>query len=135
LITSIYVSIVVPIELVLGFLLAWFVTICPREHNFFRPILTAPLFTMEVAIGYLGITLFTSQGKLFAEVLGYFGLHIPWMSTACGGLAAAMILDVWRWTPFIFLIALAGLCAVPDEMYDQYPTLQHPQLLYYDSIP
>ena len=67
-ITSIYVSIVVPLELVLGFLLAWFVTLCPREHNFFRPILTAPLFTMEVAIGYLGITLFTSEGGLFAEV-------------------------------------------------------------------
>ena len=136
-ITSIYVSIVVPLELVLGFLLAWFVTLCPREHNFFRPILTAPLFTMEVAIGYLGITLFTSDGGLFAEVFGYLGLHIPWMSTAYGGLAAAMILDVWRWTPFVFLISLAGLTAIPDEMYEAalLETSNYRQLMAYIALP
>jgi multiple sugar transport system permease protein len=137
LITSIYTAIVVPLELVLGFLLAWFVMLCPREHNIFRPILTAPLFTMEVAIGYLGITLFTSQGGLLAEVLGYFGLHIPWMSTASGGLAAAMILDVWRWTPFVFLIALAGLAAIPDEMYEAalLETSNYCQLMFYIALP
>jgi multiple sugar transport system permease protein len=136
-ITSIYVSIVVPIELVLGFLLAWFVTLCPRAQNLFRPILTAPLFTMEVAIGYLGITLFTSQGGLFAEVLGYLGIHIPWMSTAYGGLAAAMILDVWRWTPFVFLIALAGLAGIPDELYEAalLETSNYRQLMLYIALP
>ena len=136
-ITSIYVSIVVPLELVLGFLLAWFVTLCPREHNVFRPILTAPLFTMEVAIGYLGITLFTYQGGLIAEVCDYLGLHIPWMSTAYGGLAAAMILDVWRWTPFVFLIALAGLTAIPDEMYEAalLETSNYGQLMLYIALP
>jgi multiple sugar transport system permease protein len=137
LITGIYVSIVVPFELVLGFLIAWFITLCPREHNLFRPILTAPLFTMEVAIGYLGITLFTSQGGLFAEVLGFLGLHIPWMSTAYGGLAAAIILDIWRWTPFVFLIALAGLAAIPEEMYEAalLETSNYRQLMVYIALP
>lgn len=136
-ITVIYVLVVVPLELVLGFLLAWFVTLCPREHNVFRPILIAPLFAMEVAIGYLGITLFTSQGGLFAEILSFFGLNVPWMSTAYGGLAAAMILDVWRWTPFVFLIALAGLTSVPDEMYEAalLETSNYRQLLIYIALP
>ncbi len=117
-ITIVYVLIAVPLELILGFLLSWFVTLCPREHNFFRPILTAPLFTMEVAIGYLGITLFTSQGGLFAEILSYFGWDVPWMTTAYGGLGAAIILDIWRWTPFVFLISLAGLASIPDQLYE-----------------
>jgi multiple sugar transport system permease protein len=136
-ITSAYVSIAVPLELVLGFLLAWFVILCPREHNFFRPILTAPLFTMEVAIGYLGITLFTSQGGLFAEIVDYFGIHIPWMTTAYGGLAAAIILDVWRWTPFVFLIAIAGLSAIPDEMYEAalLETSNYRHLMLYIALP
>ena len=136
-ITSVYVAIAVPLELVLGFLLACFVILCPREHNLFRPILTAPLFTMEVAIGYLGITLFTSQGGLFAEVLDYFGVHIPWMTTAYGGLAAAIILDVWRWTPFVFLIALAGLTAIPDEMYEAalLETSNYRHLMFYIALP
>jgi multiple sugar transport system permease protein len=117
-ITCLYVSIAVPLELVLGFLLAWFVNLSPPGLNLFRTILTAPLFTMEVAIGYLGITLFTSQGGLFAEVLNAMGVQIPWLTTTYGGLAAAIILDVWRWTPFVFLISLAGLSAIPDEMYE-----------------
>ena len=117
-ITTVYISIAVPLEFVLGFLLAWFVNLYPHERNFFRPILTAPLFTMEVAIGYLGITLFTSQGGLFAETLSCLGVSIPWLSTASGGLAAAIILDIWRWTPFLFLISLAGLAAIPDQLYE-----------------
>jgi len=136
-ITIVYVSIAVPLELILGFLLAWFVTLCPREHNFFRPILTAPLFTMEVAIGYLGITLFTSQGGLFAEILSYFGLDVPWMTTAYGGLAAAIILDIWRWTPFVFLISLAGLAAIPDQLYEAalLETSNYRQLMIYIAVP
>jgi multiple sugar transport system permease protein len=136
-ITIVYVSIAVPLELVLGFFLAWFVSLCPREHNFFRPILTAPLFTMEVAIGYLGITLFTSQGGLFAEVLSSLGLNVPWMTTAYGGLAAAIILDIWRWTPFVFLISLAGLAAIPDELYEAalLETSNYRQLMIYIALP
>ncbi len=136
-ITVIYVLIAVPLELVLGFLLAWFVTLCPREHNFFSPILAAPLFTMEVAIGYLGITLFTSQGGLFAEVLSFFGVSIPWMTTASGGLAAAIILDIWRWTPFVFLISLAGLAAIPDQLYEAalLETSNYRQLMIYVTLP
>jgi multiple sugar transport system permease protein len=29
-----------------------------------------------------------------------------------------MILEVWRWTPFVFLLALAALSAIPEELYD-----------------
>ena len=84
----------------------------------FRALITAPLFTMEVAIGYLGITLFSSQGGLVPWLLAQVGISIPWLSTATGGLTAAMILEVWRWTPFVFLLALAALSSIPEEIYD-----------------
>jgi multiple sugar transport system permease protein len=108
----------VPIEVCAGFLLAWIITIGLPGKNFFRALLTAPLFTMEVAIGYLGVTLFTDQGGLISGWLSALGIHIPWLSTAAGGLAAAMILDVWIWTPFVFLMSLATLAAIPTDMYD-----------------
>src|SRR6516165_3764786 len=61
LITVLFVGLTVPIEVCAGFLLAWIITIGLPGKNFFRALLTAPLFTMEVAIGYLGVTLFTDQ--------------------------------------------------------------------------
>jgi multiple sugar transport system permease protein len=117
-ITLIFVAVTVPIEVCLGFVLAWIITIGVPGNKFFRPILTAPLFTMEVAIGYLGVTLFTDQGGLYSTILGALGIHIDWLSTASGGLAAAMILDIWIWTPFVFLMSLATLSAIPNEIFD-----------------
>jgi multiple sugar transport system permease protein len=136
-ITGVYVSVAVPLEFALGFLLAWFVSLYPRERNIFGPILTAPLFTMEVAIGYLGVTLFTSQGGLFSETLSRFGVNIPWLTTAAGGLAAAIILDIWRWTPFLFLISLAGLASIPDQLYEAalLDTSNYRRLLIHIALP
>jgi multiple sugar transport system permease protein len=118
LITAIYSGVSVPLELVIGFTLAWFVSLNPPGHRLFRVLLTAPLFTMDVAIGYLGLTLYSPQGGLI-DYLGHaVGLDIPWMSTAAGGLAGAILLDVWIWTSFIFLIASAGLASISDEIYE-----------------
>jgi multiple sugar transport system permease protein len=117
-ITIVYVAVTVPLEVILGFLLAWVVNLGAPGTKLFRALITSPLFTMEVAIGYLGITLFSSQGGLVTWLLGQVGISIPWLSTATGGLAAAMILEVWRWTPFVFLLALAALASVPQEIYD-----------------
>jgi multiple sugar transport system permease protein len=117
-ITVLYVGIAVPIEVCLGFILAWIITIGLPGRKFFRPILTAPLFTTEVAIGYLGVTLFTDQGGLVSALLSALGIHIDWLSSASGGLAAAIILDIWVWTPFVFLMSLAALSAIPTDIYD-----------------
>lgn len=117
-ITAAYVLIAVPIEVVIGFVLAWLVSLGAPGSHAFRGILGAPLFTMGVAIGYLGVTLFTDQGGPITGVLAWLGVHIPWFSTGWGGILAAIILDVWRWTPFIFLIALAAIGAIPATIYE-----------------
>ena len=100
LVTVIFVVVAVPIQLVLGFLAAWLVNLHAPGTRTFRTIIGSPLFTLEVAIGYLGVTFFTDQGGLIAVPLNALGIHIPWMSTAYGGIAGAILLDVWRWTSF-----------------------------------
>jgi multiple sugar transport system permease protein len=117
-VTAIYVAVSVPVEVALGFLAAWLVHLGPPGTRTFRTIIGAPLFTMEVAIGYLGVTMFSSQGGLIAVLLAKLGIDIPWLSSASGGLAAAIVLDVWRWTSFVFLIVLAGLGSITTELYD-----------------
>ena len=59
------------------------------------------------------------------------------MTTAYGGLAAAIILDIWRWTPFVFLISLAGLAAIPDQLYEAalLETSNYRQLMIYIALP
>jgi multiple sugar transport system permease protein len=137
LITVIYVFVSVPIEVAVGFLLAWIITVGLPGKGVFRAILIAPLFTMEVAIGYLGVTMFTSQGGMVSTLLGWVGLEIPWMATAAGGLAAAILLDIWQWTPFVFLMALAALAAIPNDIYDaaMLEASNHWQVLWHVGLP
>ena len=136
-VTIIYVVAAVPIELVLGFLAAWLVNLNAPGSRTFSTIIGAPLFTLEVAIGYLGVTFFTDQGGLIAVPLAALGIHVPWMSTAFGGIAGAIILDVWRWTSFIFIIVLAGLAGIPGELYDAaiLDAKNHWQVMWHLALP
>jgi multiple sugar transport system permease protein len=33
-------------------------------------------------------------------------------------LIAVIIVDVWQWTPFVFLVSLAGLQSLPEDLYE-----------------
>jgi multiple sugar transport system permease protein len=137
LVTVVYVVVAVPIELVLGFLAAWLVDLHAPGTRTFRTIIGSPLFTLEVAIGYLGVTMFTDQGGLIAAPLNAIGIQIPWMSTASGGIAAAILLDVWRWTSFIFIIVLAGLSGISNDLYDAavLDAKSHWQVMWHLAVP
>ncbi len=136
-VTVIFVVVAVPIELVLGFLAAWLVNLGTPGTRAFRTIIGSPLFTLEVAIGYLGVTFFTDQGGLIAVPLAVLGVHVPWMSTDYGGIAGAILLDVWRWTSFIFIIVLAGLAGIPGDLYDAavLDAKSHWQVMWHLAIP
>jgi multiple sugar transport system permease protein len=117
-ITLVYVVVAVAGEMVFGVALAWAINKRIWGQQFFRVLFTAPLFTMEVALGYLGVTIFDADSGPANFFLGFLGLHPEWGTTAFWGLAAAIILDIWLWTPFVFVIVLAGLHGIPSEFYE-----------------
>ena len=81
--------------------------------------------------------MFTDQGGLIAAPLNAIGIQIPWMSTASGGIAAAILLDVWRWTSFIFIIVLAGLSGISNDLYDAavLDAKSHWQVMWHLAVP
>ena len=54
-----------------------------------------------------------------------------------GGIAGAILLDVWRWTSFIFIIVLAGLSGIPSDLYDAavLDAKSHWQVMWHLAIP
>jgi multiple sugar transport system permease protein len=84
-----------------------------------RGIATLPLFATPVAVGYLGITLYYERnGPINSLVRALGGEDIPWLSDPVWALVAVILVDIWQWTPFVFLITLAGLQGLPSELYD-----------------
>ena len=43
---------------------------------------------------------------------------IPFLSNPSWALVSVALVDVWQWTPFCFLVFLAALQGVPDELYE-----------------
>jgi multiple sugar transport system permease protein len=51
--------------------------------------------------------------------LGLAPERINWMGTEFGAFWALVFADVWKTTPFVVLILLAGLQAIPEDLYQQ----------------
>jgi multiple sugar transport system permease protein len=90
-----------------------------RGSNVIRGVATLPLFATPVAVGYLAITLYYERnGPLNSLIRALGGESIPWLSDPSWALVAVILVDIWQWTPFVFLITLSGLQSLPSELYD-----------------
>jgi multiple sugar transport system permease protein len=125
--TLTFVVITVAVQVLLGLGLALLVNREMRARSFIRALLILPLFATPVGIGYLGIAMFQeTQGPINSFLMmlaGGFGLppeslDIPWRSHPMWARLPVGIMDTWQWTPFCFLILLAGLQSVPEELYE-----------------
>jgi len=117
--TALFVFFSVTIELGLGFVLA-----LALKKNFFGKtivltVLLIPMMLSPAVMGlYWNLILNGSYGVL-NQVLG--AMHLPqpqWTTDPSLKLIALVMVDVWMWTPFMMLIALAGLNAIPNYIYE-----------------
>jgi multiple sugar transport system permease protein len=114
-----FVFIAVSLETIIGLALAMF---CARELPLIRAlrsVLIIPMVVTPVVIGIVFRLLYASDVGLFSTVSESFGGDrvqvLSQQGTAFIGLVA---LDVWEWTPLIFLILLAGLQSLPVEPFE-----------------
>lgn len=118
-VTLMYVAITVSIQLVLGILIALLFHQEIRGKSIFRALLILPIFCTPIAVGYLGLTIFYEEGgPLNSILMNLFGWKVPWLSNPFWAWVAVLLLDIWQWTPFCFLVILAGLQSLPEEIYD-----------------
>lgn len=91
-----------------------------RGQRVFRALFTMPIFTSAIAVGYLGLTIFHEQVGAVNTVLIALGMTDPpkWFSNVWLARVAVLLVDTWQWTPFCFLVILAGLQALPEEIYE-----------------
>ncbi len=114
------VALTVLIGLVLALLFSRPLHRAMRGQRAFRSLFTMPLFTAPIALGYLGLTIFHEEIGAVNTILRAMGmLNLPaWFSDPWLARFAISIVDVWQWSPFCFLVILAGLQSLPDEIYE-----------------
>jgi multiple sugar transport system permease protein len=118
-VTIIYVLITVTAEVILGFFIALLFNKGIREAKFLRSFLTLPLFTAPVAVAYIGMILFHSDYGPVNFILQKLSFKpVNWLGNPLYAMISVILLDVWQWTPFTFIVILAGLQSLPLEPYE-----------------
>jgi multiple sugar transport system permease protein len=119
--TAIYAAIVLPAEILLGLGLALLVHRTVRSTGI-RAILyvlaIVPLVIPPVAIGVVARLIYAPQYGVLNHLLQLAGLiqsEISWLSTPVSAMLAVSSVDVWQWTPFVYIVIFAGLQTVPRE--------------------
>jgi multiple sugar transport system permease protein len=77
------------------------------------------MMATPVAVGYTWRMLYHVTNGPINHILGLLHLPImPWLSSGRTALMSIIITDVWQWTPFVFVILLAGLRSLPTEPFE-----------------
>jgi multiple sugar transport system permease protein len=90
-----------------------------RFKTFFRTIYFTPFVTTLVAVAIVWRYLYHTRYGLLNYALGHVGIHpIDWLGDPHWAMPAIIVMSVWKNFGYNMLIFIAGLQAIPQELYD-----------------
>jgi len=119
--TLVYASIALTVEFLLGLALAVLLNRSIRGRSFFRAALLVPMMLPPVVVGVIWRLMLNPRFGAVNGTLKGFGFNteaLAWTGSPKLAFASVILVDIWQWTPFMFLILLAGLQAIPEEPYE-----------------
>jgi multiple sugar transport system permease protein len=119
--TLLLVVVGIAIQFVLGLGLALVVVDELRGKRLIIPLLMLPVMMVPVVVALGWRLLWDSQYGPINQILSIIlrrDVDILWLTQKWPALFAVLVTDVWQWTPFMFLILLAGLSSLNPELYE-----------------
>lgn len=114
-------KIVVPsvlIELVLGFGVAMLLNRHFRGRGAIMTIILIPMMLSPVVVALFWRFMMQGNGIINYYLTALGAEPVLWLSSPGVIPWSVVLVDVWMWTPFMMLIALAGISAVPKYLYE-----------------
>ncbi|MGW0700110.1 carbohydrate ABC transporter permease [Streptomyces sp. NPDC002867] len=106
------------IQYVIGFGMALLVWRETRGRRLWRVLFLVPMMTTPVIMAAIWQMIFHESLGPVNDLLGMLGLtKVAWLTESGPALVALMTVEVWQWTPFMFLLLLAGLLSLPKEPF------------------
>lgn len=120
-VTFTYACIALVLQLVLGMLIALLLDSDKKGFGILRALMTLPLVVPPAVTGMMFLLMYDSSFGVISNALYTLGLlspSNPILGTGSTALWGIIVADVWQWTPFMVLIMLAGLRALPKEPFE-----------------
>lgn len=116
--TVVFTAGAIPLEVGLGLLLAVLVYRAPFSSAH-KVILILPTVLPPIAVGVMGRLILSTEYGVVNYLLSLIGLpRVDWTGEPLWAMLSVILVDVWEWTPFCFLIWLAGLMGIPVQHYE-----------------
>ena len=125
--TGRYALMSVSLQTLVGFLLAMLVREKFKGGGIFTTLILIPMMISPVVVGMFWKLMYNPTFGFFNALLGF---DVPskapdWLASRFAGqpmpglaLLAVVIVDVWMWAPFVMLLVLSGLKAIPEYLYE-----------------
>lgn len=120
--TLLFIAISVPLEIILGLIFAMLLNLEIPHRGVLRACVLIP-WAIPAAISARTWELIYNYNYGLANFLclkiGITSEPINWLGTSFGAFISVVLSDIWKTTPFVAIILLAGLQALPRELYAQ----------------
>ncbi|MCT8974237.1 carbohydrate ABC transporter permease [Microbaculum marinisediminis] len=111
----------IALQTLLGMSIALLLNQALRGISIFRGLLLFPYIVPTVVIALIWRWIFNPEIGVINHALlsvGIISEPIYWLSTPSMAMASTIMLNVWKYTPFVVITVLARLQSVPLELYD-----------------
>ncbi|MCG5059399.1 MAG: sugar ABC transporter permease [Limnoraphis sp. WC205] len=119
--TSVFTMISITIELILGMGIALILNQSFRGRGFVRTSALIPWALPTAVMGLAWAWIFNGQYGVVNDLLQRLGLmetSITWLGDPTRAMFALIVAEVWKTTPFISILLLAGLQSISMDLYE-----------------
>ncbi len=119
--TALITAIALPLELVLGYLLAQLFLDKMPGRQVFVALLVLPTVLSPIVAGATWRLMFDVRFGPIGQILSFFAgepVNILWTVNPSFVYPAIIVCEVWQWTPFMFLLLLAALSNVDQSQLE-----------------
>jgi multiple sugar transport system permease protein len=118
-VTLVYLAFALPIQIILGFGIAYLINAPWRGRGVLRALFIIPMVVAPVVAGGIWRMILDPLWGIMNWAAGLFGVEgLDWFGDPTLAMASIIIIDTWRWTPFVVLIATAALLALPRDIFE-----------------
>lgn len=115
----IFTASAVSAEFVLGMALAVLFSREFRGNRLVRTLLLIPMLLAPIVVGLIWRFMYNPQIGIINFLLRLLGLQGPiWLGDPAIAMPAVVLVDVWQWTPFMFLMLFTGMASLPVDVYE-----------------
>ena len=119
LITLLFIGVTVPVTVVLGTFLAIVVDRATRASGLVSSLVLWPALIAPVVVSVIWFLILSPTVGILNRALTSAGLPTQsWLGTDNGAIGSIIVVDVWHWTPLVFILIYSALKTLNTELIE-----------------